>query len=376
MRACSPDDADNIYAQADAAEQQEKWLVVFIHSLDGGQDCWGSWRIGNLTDYLDYLQSKNLWVGTFGAVVKYIKERESATLSVVSISGDQIVLNLTEAIDETIYDQPLTIRSEVPSSWGYVSVQQGSSITTLESALEGTTRVIYYNAMPDHGLISLKGNPQTGYPQITALVPQSVTAGSGSFVLQVTGNNFVPGSKVRWNGLDRVTTFVSATELLSSIMAADIATPGTVPVAVFNPDGGLSNTISFAIIPVLASLTVNPSNVVGGKSSQGTVTLDGPAPSGGVVVSLLSSNTSVASVPANVTVLSGNTSATFTVTTLPVSNSTTVNISAWYGGVSRSSTLTVNAPSLSSVSLSPSIVVGGRTSTGTVTFNGPAPSGV
>jgi len=65
---------------------------------DGGSDCWGSWTIGGLTGYLDYLKTKNLWIGTFGAMVKYIKERESATLSVVSALSDQIVLSLTDTI--------------------------------------------------------------------------------------------------------------------------------------------------------------------------------------------------------------------------------------------------------------------------------------
>ena len=44
--------------------------------------------------------------------------------------------------------------------------------------------------------------------------------------------------------------------------------------------------------PSLAQVTVNPTIVVGGSSAQGTVTLSGPAPTGGVVVSLVSSDPS------------------------------------------------------------------------------------
>ena len=75
--------------------------------------------------YLDYLETKDLWVGTFGSVVKYIKERESANLSLVSSSEDQIVLSLTDTLDDAIFDEPLTIRSEVPSGWAKVRVQAG-----------------------------------------------------------------------------------------------------------------------------------------------------------------------------------------------------------------------------------------------------------
>jgi hypothetical protein len=93
----------------------------------------------------------------------------------------------------------------------------------------------------------------------------------------------------------------------------------------------------------LSSLTLNPTSVTGGNSSQGTVTLSAPAPSGGASVTLTSGNTSVASVPASVTVPAGVTSAAFTATTNSVTTSTPVTISASYGGITRTTTLTVNA---------------------------------
>jgi peptidoglycan/xylan/chitin deacetylase (PgdA/CDA1 family) len=241
VSACTPDDVNlDLYAQADAAEQQSKWLVVYYHSLDGG----GPVDIDTFTTYLDYLKRKNLWVGTFGAMVKYIQERASATLSVISNASDRIVLSLTDALDDAIYSQPLTLRSGVPSGWTNVSVEQGGSITEVRSILEGTTRVIYYNAVPDRGLITLRDSQS---PQITALAPQYVTAGSPGFALTVTGSNFTSGAKVRWNGSDRTTTFVSATQLRADILATDLATPGTIPVTVLNPDGGLSNAVTFEV---------------------------------------------------------------------------------------------------------------------------------
>jgi hypothetical protein len=91
----------------------------------------------------------------------------------------------------------------------------------------------------------------------------------------------------------------------------------------------------------LNTLSLNPSSVVGGNSSQGTVTLTAAAPSGGAVVTLSSSNTSAATVPASVTVAAGATSASFTVTTRSVTASTSVTVTATYGGATRTATLTV-----------------------------------
>ena len=97
--------------------------------------------------------------------------------------------------------------------------------------------------------------------------------------------------------------------------------------------------------PVLSSVSLNPPSIVGGGVSTGAVTLDGPAPPGGALVTLSSDNTLVAAVPASVTVAEGNNSATFAVTTSSVAASTPVSIGASYNGT-QSATLTVGSGAL------------------------------
>ena len=101
-------------------------------------------------------------------------------------------------------------------------------------------------------------------------------------------------------------------------------------------------TVTITVLPAVAlsSLSVSPTSVRGGATSRGTVRLGGPAPSGGVVVSL-SDNSSAAGVPVSVTIPGGSTSATFTITTSQVTRSTSVTISAVYGGVTKSTVLRV-----------------------------------
>jgi hypothetical protein len=90
----------------------------------------------------------------------------------------------------------------------------------------------------------------------------------------------------------------------------------------------------------LTSMTLNATSVSGGNTVQGTVMLGQAAASGGVTVSLSSTNPLVASVPSSVTVPVGQFSATFTVTSFGVSLPTSVSISATYVATS-SATLTV-----------------------------------
>ena len=95
-------------------------------------------------------------------------------------------------------------------------------------------------------------------PVITALSPSSASAGGAGFVLTVTGRGFVSGSVVRWNGSDRPTTFVSATELRATI-STDNLSAGTPSVRVFSPlpGGGISNPLRFTVVPT-ATLSITP----------------------------------------------------------------------------------------------------------------------
>src|SRR5262245_53278052 len=120
----------------------------------------------------------------------------------------------------------------------------------------------------------------------------------------------------------------------------------------------LQQTIQLLPPGALSSLSLSPSTVTGGETSQGTVTLASPAPAGGVVVSLASTDTTVATVPASITVPAGASSATFTVSTSVVTGAGTWSqISASAGGIERLATINVNpappGPTLSSLTLSP-----------------------
>jgi len=90
--------------------------------------------------------------------------------------------------------------------------------------------------------------PATTGPTISSLNPSSATAGGAAFTLTVNGTNFVNGSTVRWNGANRTTTYVSATQLKAAITAADIAKAGTAAVTVANPGtGGTSTAATFTV---------------------------------------------------------------------------------------------------------------------------------
>ena len=125
-------------------------------------------------------------------------------------------------------------------------------------------------------------------------------------------------------------------------------------------------TLFSLIVPSLKgiSLGLSPTRLVGGNSTTGTVTIPTAAPSGGSVIKLTSSNTSVASVPTSVVIPAGDVSATFNATSTAVSSYSPVKIKATYNSASVTQTLDVTQGSdLSSIALSPNESMGGVTTT-------------
>ncbi|PKB15127.1 T9SS sorting signal type C domain-containing protein [Flavobacterium sp. 5] len=86
-------------------------------------------------------------------------------------------------------------------------------------------------------------------PTITSISPPSKVAGTGAFTLTVNGTGFVSGTSiVRWNGSNRTTTFISATQLTVAVLATDITSAGTAAITVAN-GVAVSNGQTFTIDP-------------------------------------------------------------------------------------------------------------------------------
>jgi uncharacterized protein (TIGR03437 family) len=83
---------------------------------------------------------------------------------------------------------------------------------------------------------------------MAALNPPYANAGGQAFELTVTGLNFGGNTVVNWNGNDRPTRLVNATQLKAQIPATDIASVGTARVSVFDRlNNNASNGLSFLI---------------------------------------------------------------------------------------------------------------------------------
>ena len=188
--------------------------------------------------------------------------------------------------------------------------------------------------------VTLNPSSVVGPNSSTATVTLRSAAPTGNAVVALASSNsvfaVVPNSVVVPAGQTSATFTVNAAQVTSTTTVAISASYQNVTQSAtltINPPGPTGATLS--------AVSLNPTTVVGGSSSTGTVTLSAAAPSGGAAVSL-SENSSATTVPASVTVPAGATSASFTVTTTSVTASASATISAVFGGVTRTAVLTVN----------------------------------
>lgn len=219
--------------------------------------------------------------------------------------------------------------------------------------------------------VTLTPNPVVGGLDVTGTVTLVNPAPAGGATVTLTSTDAVtapvPASLV-----------IAAGQTSGTFIFTTGVTTGTTVTVTATYQGGSANT-QLVILPapvaiVPATLNFDPPSVNGGDSSQGIVTLTGPAPKGGLVVTLSSSDLAV-KVPASVTVPAGSTSAAFTATTSPVSQKVVATLTATGGGQSVTGVLTVLAPVLEKLVLAPGSVPGGQPSVGTLTLTLPAPAG-
>jgi len=174
----------------------------------------------------------------------------------------------------------------------------------------GVLTILTSSCSSSNGNTVAPGQPNPT-PIITGLFPSSATAGSQSFTMFIAGTGFIDGSTgtstAFWNGSARSASVnINTGQMAMTVLASDIATPGTSLITVSNPlpGGGISiNAAPFTVnptqtnTPLIASispatatpnaptftLTVNGSNFVSGNANNPAIPTPQPPFSGSVV---------------------------------------------------------------------------------------------
>lgn len=246
------------------------------------------------------------------------------------------------------------------ASWGGVplavafvsSTQLTASVPASLLATPGTVPITAKNGTVVSNAVMFTINPRST-PVLTSLQPTSVAAGGAAFTLTVTGTGFLENAAILWNGSELATKFMQSTSLSALISSSRIAAPGTVMIAVQNPDGSQSNSLTFtieAVPPVITAITP-ASAPVGGAAFTLTVSGSGFVSGAAVVWNTANLTTTFGSA----TQLSAAVSANL----LASAGSASVTVVNPDGTASNAVTFTISSAPPSITSISPATAIAG-----------------
>ena len=219
---------------------------------------------------------------------------KNATLSLNS-AGSLTVLP-TDVNDGSTDDIAITAISVSPNTFNCTHANTTQSVTLTVTDADGQTSTCVASV-----------NITVPVATITSISPNTAVGGGTAFTLTVNGTNFVNGqSVIRWNGTNRTTTYVSATQLTASISAADISSTGTANVTVFNTCSALTTAVQVFTITTNCSVTTNWNGTAwsnGNPAANRRVTFTGSYSGAAITAACALEVIS----PANVVFTSGNT---------------------------------------------------------------------
>jgi WD40 repeat protein len=263
------------------------------------------------------------------------------------------------------------------------NAQTGALIKEFSTAEVGAVFSVAFS--PDGKRLAVAGeygNAQKSILQVWDVGTQKLIASPPQESAGFGPVGFTPDGAVLFANLQafRTTDFTRIGLFGPEVTGVSPGVDGTFAISPTGRQFALGSDVGFALIaenPYYGSVPVSgvaldPPAVVGGASATATVTLKGPAPAGGEVVSLFTNALPLTEVPMFITVPAGSDHATLSVTTNPVDADTSVSIAAAAADTQVAANLTLMPPALTGLTLSSGSVIGGSASaaSGNVTFSG------
>jgi len=279
-------------------------------------------------------------------------------------------------------------RATASGGEGNVPFKTGlTAITFADTAVVNNTRYFYKVASVNSGGISALSAEVSALPQAPAQIASlTLSTGLTGNGISVTGTITLAAPAPADGAIITLASSNSSVTVPATVTIASGASSGTFTIttksvgdpAIATISATLNSVVKTATLnlaPTMSAVALSTTNLVGGGQLLGVVVLGYPAPTGGIVIALTSSNSAAASFPATASVPAGQMSMIFPIKTNSVAVNTAVTITATAGSQTRSAQFTIQAPILASVVIAPGTITGGASTTGTVTLSSPAPIG-
>jgi oligosaccharide reducing-end xylanase len=156
-------------SNADAAVSSRGWCVYLIHGIDndGGYSPIPSDTIRASLVYLSSNPDK-FWVSSFGNVAKYIRERNSVSVTETSNHGDSIIVQVKDTMDNSLYNISLTVRRLLPAGWTSANVMQNGEKISSQIVEVNSSQYVMFDVIPDNGDITILKSSAAGVESVGA----------------------------------------------------------------------------------------------------------------------------------------------------------------------------------------------------------------
>ena len=131
------------------------WLVLVFHGIDNIG--WEPTSHEKLKEYFQYIKNRedNIWVAPFGEVARYVRERMDAKVETKISGKGKITVKLTESLKHNTYNEPLTLKTYLPSGWKKAEVRTQGGMKEILSQKDQRGTFILYQAVPGNGSIKI-----------------------------------------------------------------------------------------------------------------------------------------------------------------------------------------------------------------------------
>jgi len=146
-----------------AAVKSKGWVILLIHGVDndGG---WSPLPSDTLRKTLEYLKANDgqFWVASFGDAARYIRERNAASVVESSADAERLIVQVTDTLDNTVFDVPVTLRRPLPEGWLSAAVSQNGIPIEAKITEVDSVKVVQFDALPDGGDVVIARSEGTG----------------------------------------------------------------------------------------------------------------------------------------------------------------------------------------------------------------------
>ena len=127
------------------------WAVFCIHNIvpEGTEMTAHHIFIDQANELFSYSHSKDVWIANYTEATKYYTEWSTASVS-TSFDGENITVILTDLENDELFDEALTVKVTVPSSWNACTAA-GEDLRVMVD--ENGESYVYVDIVPDRGAV-------------------------------------------------------------------------------------------------------------------------------------------------------------------------------------------------------------------------------